>query len=167
MVETRRIKVNGQEVGLTGLDQALAELAPSLADKGEAEAGQALLTRLGRENYIPESARGAYAAALARELRRFLGQSGVEEPAQGLTVRILGQGCPRCEALTQSVMSVLGEMGLAADVEHLRDIKQIAAYGVMGTPVLVINGQVMCVGQNPGEGQLRRWLGAASRAGKE
>lgn len=164
MGEIRRIRVDGREVGLTGLDQALEELAPSLADKGDAEAGQALLARLGGENYIPEAARGAYATALGRELRRFLGQPCPgEETAPGLSVRILGQGCPRCEALTQSVLGALGEMGLAADVEHLRDIKQIAAYGVMGTPALVINGQVMCAGQTPSPGQLRRWLDAASR----
>lgn len=163
MGETRRIKVDGREVGLTGLDQALEELAPGLAGQGDAEAGQALAERLGKDNYIPAAAREAYARALARELRKHLGQPYMEEPAPELMVRILGQGCPRCEALTNSVLGVLGEMGLAADVEHLRDIKKIAAYGVMGTPALVINDQVMCVGQMPSMGQLRRWLGAASR----
>lgn len=163
MGEARRIKVDGREVGLTGLDQALEEMAPGLAGQGDAEAGQALVARLAKENYIPDAAREAYARALARELRRSLGQPCTEEPVLGLTVRILGQGCPRCESLNESVLGVLGEMGLAADVEHVRDIKKIAAYGVMGTPALVINEQVMCVGQTPSTGQLRRWLGAASR----
>jgi hypothetical protein len=160
--ETRRIKVDGREVGLTGLDQALEELAPGLAGQGDAAAGQALLTRLARENYIPDAARPAYVRALARQLRKFLGQDYAEEPSPGLTVRILGQGCARCEALTSAVLGVLGEMGLAADVEHLRDIKEIAAYGVMGTPALVINGKVVAVGQTPNPGQLRQWLAQAA-----
>ncbi len=163
MAESRIININGQQIGITGLDQALEEMGPALAGLDDAEAGRALLGRLERSNYVPDTAREAYARALTRELRRFLGQPHEEPPSAGLEVKILGQGCSRCEALTKEVMGLLAEMGLPAAVEHVRNVKEIASYGVMGTPALVINGQVFAAGQSPSKGQLRLWLAKASR----
>jgi hypothetical protein len=153
--------VGSQKVGITGLDQALEELAPILADKSDAEAEQALLERLEKRNYVPSSARREYAVALTRELRRFLGQPVEAAPLTGLEVKILGEGCNRCEALTALVMTVLAEMKLSADVEHVRDIKEIAGYGVMGTPALVVNRKVVLVGSVPSPRQLKDLLARA------
>jgi len=47
---------------------------------------------------------------------------------------------------------------LAADFDHEQDIKEIARYGVMGTPALVINGQVKSVGRVPPRDQIKKWL---------
>lgn len=160
MTESRIITVNGQKVGLSGLDQALEQLGQDSSGRADQEVGQELLRLLAPQNYIPASARDAYGRALAREYRRHLGQPVAEEPAAGLEIKVLGQGCARCESLTASAMQVLAQMGLTANLEHVRDMKQIARYGVMGTPALVINGHVMCVGTVPSPGQLRAWLAA-------
>jgi len=40
----------------------------------------------------------------------------------------------------------------------VRDAAQIAGYGVTGTPALIINGRVMCVGRSPSFAELRQWL---------
>jgi hypothetical protein len=162
VADIRIINVGGTQVGLNGLDLALSELGPSLAVRSDEEAGAELVARLEGGNYIPAAARREYVQALARELRRHLGQPCPEPASPGLEVKILGQGCLRCEGLTSAVMSVLSEMGLPAAVDHLRDIKDIAAYGVMGTPALVVNGQVVCVGQVPSAGQIRQWLERAA-----
>lgn len=101
---------------------------------------------------------------MTRELRKSLGQPHQEPASTGLEVKILGQGgCSRCEALTNTVMSVLGEMGLAAAVEHVRDIKEIAAHGVMGTPALVVGGKVVSVGQTPSASAIKQWLQQAAQ----
>ena len=42
--------------------------------------------------------------------------------------------------------------------DHVRDIKEIGAYGVMGTPALIINGKVMAVGKVPAKAKLKKWL---------
>ena len=55
-------------------------------------------------------------------------------------------------------MSALAELNLAADFEHVQDLKEIARYGVMGTPALVINGQVKSVGRVPPKKQIIEWL---------
>jgi small redox-active disulfide protein 2 len=164
MADTRIITVNGQKVGLSGLDQALMDLGHTWATRDDQAVGQELLRLLAPHNYIPSSAREAYARALCREYRRHLGQTVAEEPPAGMEIKVLGQGCSRCEALTASVMQVLSELGLAASVEHVRDMRQIARFGVMGTPALVINGQVFCVGSVPSPRQLKSWLAAAAPA---
>jgi small redox-active disulfide protein 2 len=167
MTDTRLISVKGQKVGISGLDQALTDLGQAWADRDDQAVGQELLRILSPNNYIPASAQTAYAQALCREYRRHLGQPVAEEPRAGLEIKVLGPGCNRCESLTASVMQVLSQMGLAANLEHVRNMKEIAKFGVMGTPALVINGHVFCMGSVPSAGQIRAWLSAASTASSQ
>jgi small redox-active disulfide protein 2 len=82
------------------------------------------------------------------------------EKTSGLEVRVLGPGCPNCDKLEQMVFQVMASEGMPGDVEHVRDVNDIAAYGVVAVPALVINGEVKCVGRLPRESQLRAWLKA-------
>ena len=58
-------------------------------------------------------------------------------------------------------MQVMSETGIMADIEHVRDIKEFAQYGVMGTPALIIKGQVKSVGRIPMGDRLKEWLAEA------
>lgn len=158
MDASRIIVVGKQKVGIIGLDQALEELGPRLGGLGDEEVGRALVERLDAKNYIPPSARQEYGLALAREMRRFLGQSVAGGGVGGMEVKILGQGCNRCDTLTAMVIAALEEMKIAADVEHVRDMKEIARHGVMGVPALVINGRVVLSGHVPSPRQLKDLL---------
>ena len=84
-------------------------------------------------NYIPASAQEEYKRAFLREFKKALGEK-VEEERSGLSIKILGPGCPSCDRLEQTVMAVLGELGLPGDVEHVRDVKEIAAAGGLWRP---------------------------------
>ncbi|MBW1782998.1 MAG: thioredoxin family protein [Deltaproteobacteria bacterium] len=75
-----------------------------------------------------------------------------------MVIKVLGQGCVECDRLERDLMEVMAEMGLAADLEHVRDIKEIGKYGVMGMPALIINGKVMSVGRVPPKAKLEAWL---------
>ena len=55
-------------------------------------------------------------------------------------------------------MAVLNEMNIAADLEHVRDLKEIGQYGVMGMPALLINGRIVSVGKVPPKNKIREWL---------
>ena len=129
----------------------------SLRGHGDAEIAQALLTRLRGKNYIPAAAQEEYRQALLREFKRALGEPVAEE-SRGLSIKVLGPGCPTCDRLEQTVMAVLLEMSLPAAVEHVRDVKEIAALGVFCTPALMINGEVMAVGSPPTKAMLKKWL---------
>ena len=67
-------------------------------------------------------------------------------------------------ATPQEVMQVLAEMRLSADIIHVRDIKEIGKYGVMGMPALIINGEVKSVGRIPPKFKLLEWLTDAKKS---
>lgn len=83
---------------------------------------------------------------------------GADAACSGAPVKVLGAGCPRCRELDAAVRSVLEELGSAAVVEHVTDFPSIAAYGVMSTPALVINGKVAVCGRVPDRSELKKIL---------
>ena len=76
-----------------------------------------------------------------------------------MEIKILGPGCARCSATEKLVMDVLGETGVDANVEKVTDLMKIAEYGVFGTPAVVIDGQVKCVGKIPKKEDVKTWIG--------
>ncbi|UCD83145.1 MAG: thioredoxin family protein [Desulfobacterales bacterium] len=80
-----------------------------------------------------------------------------------MEIKVLGPGCARCNQLEQDLMAVMAEMNLPADIEHVTDALEISSYGVMGTPALIVNGEVKAVGSVPPKIKLKRWLQEAAR----
>lgn len=74
----RQIMVDGSPVGLRGLDEAFAELHAGGRTPQDENLDAELLNRLGKDNYIPHTARELFGAALVREYAAFLArdQSG-------------------------------------------------------------------------------------------
>lgn len=67
--------------------------------------------------------------------------------AEGAGVKVLGSGCAKCHALEEAVRAALTELGMDASIDHVTDLTQIAAYGVMATPALVVDGTVVSYGR--------------------
>ena len=67
-------------------------------------------------------------------------------------------GCTRCSQLESDVRDILSEMGIAADLRHITDFKEIARYGVMNSPALVINIKVVAAGEVPPKSKIRQWI---------
>lgn len=61
--------------------------------------------------------------------------------------KVLGSGCKKCQTLETNVRQACEETALNAAVEHVTDFSQIANYGVMSTPALVLNGEVISAGK--------------------
>jgi len=156
--DTRQIKVGGYSIGIIGLTQVLEEVAKDFAEKDDSEIQIELLSRLSKTNYIPDGMKDSYGKAFLREFNKYLGKPYEEEKPEVLEIKVLGPGCSQCDMLDKILMEVLSEMNILADMEHIRNIKEIGKYGVMGTPALVINGKVMCVGKVPTKEKLKEWL---------
>ncbi len=62
-------------------------------------------------------------------------------------VKILGGGCAKCNQLEEATIKALSELGMDTTIEHIRDFEKIAAYGVMTTPALVVDGKVVSYGK--------------------
>lgn len=71
----------------------------------------------------------------------------VETMKGGETVKVLGSGCAKCIQLEANVKKALEQLGMNSAIEHVTDFSQIAAYGVMTTPALVVDGKVVSYGK--------------------
>ena len=75
-----------------------------------------------------------------------------------MEIKVLGPGCPRCEATKKNVEEALNESGLSADIIKVTDTMEIAKHGVFGTPAVVVDGEVKSVGKIPTKDQIKTWL---------
>ena len=75
-----------------------------------------------------------------------------------MEIKVLGPGCSKCEMVEKRVTSVLTELGIAADVEKVSDIKKMISYGILATPGLVINGKVKSTGRIPRIEEIKAWI---------
>ena len=156
--DTTQIRVGNSAVGIIGLKAVMEDMAKDYGERPDAEVRQELLIRLSKKNYVPPKVREDYGKAFLREFKKFQGKPFEEVTPEGLEVKVLGPGCVRCDRLEQKLMQVMAENGILADIEHVRDIKEIGRYGVMGTPGLLINGKVKSVGKVPPKNKLKKWL---------
>jgi small redox-active disulfide protein 2 len=75
-------------------------------------------------------------------------------------VKILGPGCKRCVATAEMVEAQASKLGVAISLEKVSDYAAIAGYGVLSTPGIVIDGQVVHAGGLPKTEDVARWLAA-------
>lgn len=66
-----------------------------------------------------------------------------------MNIKVLGPGCVNCVKLESNVKAAVASLGIEASVEKVTDFAEIAKYGVMRTPGLVVNGQVKVYGRVP------------------
>lgn len=62
-------------------------------------------------------------------------------------IKVLGAGCAKCHALEDATKATLAELNMDTTIDHVTDFSQIAAYGVMTTPALVVDGKVVSYGK--------------------
>ncbi len=71
-----------------------------------------------------------------------------------LNVKILGSGCANCQRLERETRAALDEAGIAYQLSKVTDYSDIAAYGVMSTPALVLNERVVSAGRIPARAKI-------------
>ena len=152
-----KIKVGKFTVGIVGLKEAVEGAAQKEFSSDE-EIADHLLQVLKKKNYVPPKSEQDHAQAFLREYKKFKDEPFEMEEFQGLEVKILGPGCPNCDKLEQMIFRVMADSNIAGDVEHVRDLAEIANYGLVPTPALVINGKIKSSGRLPQERQVLQWL---------
>ena len=71
-----------------------------------------------------------------------------------MLIRILGSGCAKCQALTARTIEAVAAAGIDATIDEVHDASEIAACGVMSTPALDVDGQILLAGRVPSVGEL-------------
>lgn len=64
-----------------------------------------------------------------------------------MEIKILGIGCKNCVNLAKNTEEALKELGMEATITKVTDMKDIAKYGIMRTPGLVIDEKVVSSGK--------------------
>jgi small redox-active disulfide protein 2 len=79
-----------------------------------------------------------------------------------MQILVIGPGCAKCKTLVQFTEQAVKELGVAAKINKVTDLKQIIALGVMMTPALVVNGTVKVMGKVPTMPELKMILQQAA-----
>jgi len=75
-----------------------------------------------------------------------------------MNIKVLGPGCANCANLEGLVKEVIAKLGVDATVEKVTDFKDIAKYGIMSTPGLVINEVVKWSGSVPAKAKVNELI---------
>ena len=83
-----------------------------------------------------------------------------------IEVKVLGPGCANCERLERMALEALTQLeqdhpGIEVGFEKVTDPMRFHEYGVLRTPGLIINNQVVISGRLPTADQVQGWLEAA------
>lgn len=77
-----------------------------------------------------------------------------------MNIKILGTGCIKCNHLEAATRTAVDELGLDVDIEKVTDPAEIVSWGVMSTPALVIDDQVVMAGKVPSAADVKELLAA-------
>lgn len=75
-----------------------------------------------------------------------------------MDIKILGTGCVNCRNLEIVTRAALAELGVAATIDDVTDPGEIIAWGVMSTPALVIDDEVVLSGRVPNLAAMKRLI---------
>ena len=146
--DVRQVMISGRLIGIVGLDYVIMKTVQTIQGSTDEEIQNSLLA----------AAREDYGRALLRELKIAQNLPVEQDSVDGLIIAVLGAGCTRCNQLEADVRDILSEMKITADLRHITDLKEIARYGVMGAPALVVNNKVVSVGEVPPKSKIRQWI---------
>lgn len=73
-------------------------------------------------------------------------------------IEVLGTGCAKCKRLFDNVQAAVKELGITAEVVKVEDLDAIVESGVMMTPALFINGEVIAEGRVPDVNEIKALL---------
>ena len=141
-----QVSIGDRSIGIVGLKKVMTDLSETAAGKTDDERREILYQGIAGQNYIPPKMVEEYKDALLRAFKVFTGEAAEQAPAGGVRIQVLGPGCLNCDKMEKDVREVLAELKIPGDLSHVTDPVEIAKFGLMGVPALVINGRIVCVG---------------------
>ena len=75
-----------------------------------------------------------------------------------MVIKILGIGCSKCAHVTKLAKEIIEENNLDATIEKVENMKEIMGYGIMATPGIVIDEEVVSSGTVPSKKKLEKML---------
>jgi small redox-active disulfide protein 2 len=75
-----------------------------------------------------------------------------------MKIKVLGPGCANCVNLEKATRQAVVDLGIDAEIEKVTDYAAIVGYGVMRTPALVVDEELVLSGRVPTSSQVREIL---------
>ena len=75
-----------------------------------------------------------------------------------MKLKIYGSGCAKCNLLTEHAETAAQELGISYELEKVTDINSIIDAGVIRTPALAVDDQLVVVGQVPSAEKIKQYL---------
>ena len=73
-------------------------------------------------------------------------------------IKVLGTGCANCRSTVALVEAVAREKGAEVTIEKVESLPHIMRYGVISTPGVVLDGQVVHAGGVPSRSKVEGWF---------
>lgn len=64
-----------------------------------------------------------------------------------MNIKILGKGCKNCTVLEEHAKAAADALNLDYTIDKVTDINEIADFGVMHTPGLIVDGKIKSQGK--------------------
>ncbi len=77
-----------------------------------------------------------------------------------MDIKVLGSGCAKCKSTIALIEQVAQAKGVGITLSKVEEPRDIAGYGVMSTPGVVIDGKVVHAGGIPARDKVEHWLAA-------
>ena len=79
-----------------------------------------------------------------------------------MEIKVLGSGCANCKRLYAEAEKAIAQSGQVATLIKVEAIEEIVAYGVLRTPALVIDGNVVASGKIPSVAEIATFITTAA-----
>ena len=63
------------------------------------------------------------------------------------SIKVLGPGCAKCKTLEKNVRDAVGKLSGEYKIEKIEDFQEIAKYGMLSSPGLVIDEKLISAGK--------------------
>lgn len=79
-----------------------------------------------------------------------------------MEIKVLGPGCANCKRLYAEAQRAIERAGQPATLTKVEAMEEIASFGILRTPGLVIDGQVVASGRIPSASEIEAMIAAAA-----
>lgn len=79
-----------------------------------------------------------------------------------MRIEILGPGCPNCDKLAEATRQAVAGLDVEAEIVKVTNIVEITNRGVLMTPALVVDGEVVSSGKVLSPARIRELIAPAT-----
>ena len=75
-----------------------------------------------------------------------------------LNLQIYGSGCAKCQTLASNTEAAARSLGIDYELEKVTDMNAIIDAGIMRTPALAVDGEIVVEGKVAGTDEIKKLL---------